>query len=261
MKASSDAPHDVKNFSGGTEEKSKSYSESLAIPIAIVVAGALIAASVYMTSGRNVPSVAGDGQARQEQQAGAGNIERVRPVDASDHILGNPDAPVKIVEYSDTECPFCKRFHQTLQQVMDEYGKKGQVALVYRHFPLDQLHSKARTEAGALECANELGGNTAFWAYLDRLFEVTPSNDNLDLAELPRIAAYIGLDAGVFNACVERNAYTGRIEKDVQNAIETGGNGTPWSIVVSESGKKYSLNGAQSYAAVKNLIELALQER
>lgn len=243
----------------GDKAADGSRSESLAIPIAIVIAGALIAVSVYMTSGRSVPLVAEDGQARQNQLAGAGDIDRVRPVDDSDHIFGNPNAPVKIIEYSDTECPFCKRFHQTMRQIMDEYGKNGQVAFVYRHFPLDQLHSKARTEAGALECANELGGNNAFWAYTDRIFEVTPSNDGLDLAELSRIATHVGLDAGAFNACLERNAYTERIEKDVQNAIETGGNGTPWSIVVSESGKKYSLNGAQPYAAVKKLIELALQ--
>ena len=118
------------------------------------------------------------------------------------HILGNPGAPVKLVEFSDFECPFCKRFHLTMKRLMNEYGEDGKVAWVYRHFPLVSLHSKARREAQAAECASELGGNEAFWAYSDRLFEVAPSNNRLDLALLPRIAQLIGLDRAKFEACL-----------------------------------------------------------
>lgn len=116
------------------------------------------------------------------------SVENIKPISDQDHILGNPDAPVKVVEFADTECPFCKRFHPTMHQVIQEYGRSGQVAWVYRHFPIDEIHSKARKEATALECANELGGNTTFWQYTDRLYEITPSNNNLDLNELSRIA-------------------------------------------------------------------------
>jgi len=115
----------------------------------------------------------------------------MKPVSDGDHILGDKNAPVKIVEFSDTECPFCKRFHTTMQQVVKD--NNGQVAWVYRHFPLDQLHSKARKEAEATECAAELGGNEKFWAYLNRLMEVTPANNGLDPAELLTIASYAGL--------------------------------------------------------------------
>src|SRR3989344_5485116 len=101
--------------------------------------------------------------------------------------------PIAIVEYSDLECPFCKTFQKTLHQIMDEYGESGKVAWVYRHFPLAQLHTKAAKEAEATECAAELGGNAAFWKYADRLFEVTPSNNNLELSQLPVIAAEVGL--------------------------------------------------------------------
>lgn len=116
----------------------------------------------------------------------------VRAVSNEDHVLGDRNAPVKLIEFSDLECPFCKRFHPTAKQVVTEYA--GKVALVYRHFPLDSLHAKARKEAEATECANEQGGNDKFWAYMDRLFDVTPSNDGLDLAELPKIAAFVGLE-------------------------------------------------------------------
>lgn len=230
-----------------------SKTNNIAVPIAIVIAGALIAGAMIYNSNRNIVADTGD---EVEQR---GSLDQMLPVTSEDHIRGNPDAPVKIVEYSDTECPFCKRFHTTMQQVMEEYGNTGQVAWVYRHFPIDQLHSKARREAVATECAGELGGNDKFWAYLDRMMEITPANNGLDLIELPKIAQYIGLNTQEFNECLTSGRYDEKIENHVQNAVATGGNGTPWSIVVGKNVKKYPLSGAQPYTAVKQLIELALQ--
>ncbi|MGB3921882.1 MAG: thioredoxin domain-containing protein [Minisyncoccia bacterium] len=236
----------------------------LTIPIAIVIAGVLIAGGVYLggrrgdTAGITSPQEAG----REEARLSAA-LDNMTPITSKDHIRGNPDAPVKIVEYSDMECPFCKRFHPTMQQVMDEYGKSGKVAWVYRHFPLDQLHPiKARKEAVASECANEQGGNDVFWKYVDRFFELTPSNNQTDVdTVLPQIAREIGLDETKFASCLGSNKYDAHIEEEVQNAIATGGNGTPWNIVVAKNGKKFPLSGAQPYVAVKQLIDLALQEK
>lgn len=229
------------------------------MPVAVVIAGALIAGAVIYSGGKTESSTNTNNPQQQVVAQQTGDLEAMEPVSKDDHIRGNPDAPVKIVEYSDTECPFCKRFHPTMQQVMDEYGKDGKVAWVYRHFPLDQLHSKARKEAEATECAAELGGNDKFWAYLDRLMEVTPANNGLDPAELPKIAQYVGLDTAKFNECLSSGRYAKKIEEHVQNAVATGGNGTPWSIVVGKNGKKYPLSGAQPYTSVKQLIDLALQ--
>src|SRR3990167_11318401 len=138
-------------------------TNALTMPIAVVIAGVLIAGAVIY-SGKTVSSntVVAPQQPVAQQ---TGDLEQMKPISKDDHIRGNPDAPVKIVEYSDTECPFCKRFHDTMKQVMDEYGKTGKVAWVYRNFPLDQLHPKARNEAIALECAGDQGGNDPFWAY------------------------------------------------------------------------------------------------
>lgn len=104
----------------------------------------------------------------------------VSPISSADHIFGNPSAEVLLIEYSDPECPFCKRFQETLKTVMTQYGDNGNVAWVYRHFPLDSIHPKSRKEAEAFECAGELGGSTKFWEYADKLFEITPSNNQLD---------------------------------------------------------------------------------
>lgn len=189
-------------------------------------------------------------------------MELIRAVDENDHVMGDPNAPVKIVEYSDFECPYCKIFHPVMKMVMEEYGKTGQVAWVYRHFPIYQLHPiKAHKEAVASECAAELGGNTAFWEFADRFFEITPSNNKTDIdTVLPKIATGIGLDGVSFNECLKSGKYDEHVREDIKNAKVTGGRGTPWSIVISSSGKKYPINGAQPYDSVKAIIESALYE-
>lgn len=238
---------------------SSSAKNNLAAPAAIVIAGALIAGVVYFSNQGGGVASAPKLEAVAENTSG---LENMRPISSGDHIRGNPNAPVKIVEYSDMECPFCKRFHSTMQQAMDEYGKDGRVAWVYRHFPLDSIHSKARTEAIATECASELGGNDAFWKFIDRFFELTPSNNQTDIQKtLPQIIGEIELDEAKFNSCLASKKYDKHIQDDLGNATATGGNGTPWSIVVTANGKKFPLSGAQPYEAVKQLIELALQEK
>ena len=90
------------------------------IPIAIGIAIILITAAIYTTFGHRTKTVT--------EKSSASASVTIRPIDASDHLLGNPNAPVIMVEYSDLECPFCKRHHDTLKQIMNEYGKTGQVA-------------------------------------------------------------------------------------------------------------------------------------
>ncbi len=232
------------------------------IPAAIIIAGVIIGGAVIYSSGSKPfyknNLVVQANKANPPLKEAGGDL---KPVTGEDHILGSPNAPVKIVEFSDTECPFCKRFHQTMKQVIDEYGKNGQVAWVYRHFPLDAIHSKSRKEAEATECANELGGNDKFWKYLDRLFEITPSNNQLGLEQLPDIAAYVGLDKTKFLECLNSGKYANRVADNLSDAQNSGGNGTPWSIVIARNGKSFPLSGAQPISSVKALIETALQEK
>ena len=189
----------------------------------------------------------------------------VKPVSGEDHIRGNANAPVKVVEFSDFECPFCKSFHSSMKQVMESYEKDGKVAWIYRHFPVDELHSKARKEAQAAECAAELGGNKAFWTFADRLFEVAPSNNHLDLALLPDIAEKMGLDRSKFEACLTGDQKGGKfaehIEADVQDATASGATGTPYSLVIGANGHIFPVNGAMPPRAVKAIIDTALKEK
>ena len=130
------------------------------IPLAIVLAGVFVAAAIYFGGSTPRPS---------SEQANQPTNINIAAVTATDHIVGSRSAALVIVEYSDTECPFCKVFHSTMKEVVSTYG--GEVAWVYRHFPIAQLHAKAAKEAEATECANELGGNQAFWKYIDKLLK------------------------------------------------------------------------------------------
>ncbi|MHB8132267.1 MAG: thioredoxin domain-containing protein, partial [Mobilitalea sp.] len=109
----------------------KSFLENIPLPLSVIIAGGLIAGAVYVSNTKR-PVVAGNQPQAIAQQL-TGDLEKMKAVTSDDHVRGNPDALVKIVEYSDPECPFCKRFHDTMKQVMDEYGKDGKVAWVYRN--------------------------------------------------------------------------------------------------------------------------------
>lgn len=257
------------NFEDGEYSRPQPAGNKWLLPVSILVAGVMIAGAVVYSTGRNAleQEAATSGKASAQREAappvfGSGSADNIRPITGNDHILGNPEAPVKVVEFADAECPFCKRFHPTMQQLIKEYGRNGQVAWVYRHFPLDQIHSKARKEAQATECANELGGSAKFWEYTDRLYEVTPSNNNLDLSILPQIAKEVGLDQNQFEACLAGDSrggkYADHIEEDYQDAVRSGGTGTPYSIVIAPNGQKFPITGAQPYTAVKQIIDTAL---
>ena len=229
----------------------------LNIPLAIVFAGILIAGAVIYTGGegRGNANVNAERQNQQEQER---SLSAMRPVGDRDYIRGNRNAEVMVVEYSDTGCPLCKQFHFTMKRIMEEYGASGRVAWVYRHFPLDRFPN-SRIEATAFECAGELGGNEKFWQYVDRLYEITPSNGGLAISELPKIAEYVGLDVAGFNECIDSGRHNSKVEEDLQNAIATGGRGTPWSIIVTRDGKKVPISGAYPFEQIKAEIDQLLR--
>lgn len=179
---------------------------------------------------------------------------KIEPVTSNDHILGNTDtATVYVVEYSDLECPFCKVFHETMHRVVEHYD--GKVAWVFRQFPIDSLHTKAREEAHASECVAELGGNTAFWSYIDRIFETTTSNDGLDLSVLPIFAIDLGIDKALFTECMTSNRHAEKIKAMEDDGIAAGLQGTPYSVIVTQKGKTVPINGNLPFSEVIKLID------
>lgn len=232
--------------------------EKFSVPLAIVIAGGLIAGALYFSNIKATTQIAVKAPT-QNTDLGSTGPSQMKPVTADDHILGNPNASLVIVEYSDLECPFCKQFHTTMRRVMDEYGADGKVAWVYRHFPINELHPKARKEAEATECANELGGPTKFWQYTNMVYDTTISNNTLDPAQLPIIAGKVGLDVKAFNTCLASGKYANLVEAEYQDAVKAGGQGTPNSIIISKDGTKTVVQGAQPYENLKATIDALLQ--
>lgn len=186
---------------------------------------------------------------------------KVVPVDpAKDHIRGNLDAEVSVIEYSDFECGFCKRVHPTLQQVVENYD--GKVNWVYRHYPLPFHDPLATKEAIASECAAEQGGNDAFWSYTDLIFATTTSNGNgLQEDQLPQMAAQIGLNQQDFEKCLVSGKYDQHIKQEMSEGSQAGVSGTPGNIVINNSTSESRLvSGAQPFTSFKSAIDALLQE-
>lgn len=217
----------------------KKPTQVLNIPTAILIAGAIIAISIIWTkapSDINSKASVADANSALEQ-----NIKKVT---SDDHIFGSPGAKIKIVEYSDPSCPFCKVFHNTMRKIMSDYGASGNVAWIYRSYPLDKadasgriLHPNAGRESQAMECAGDLGGNDAFWKYTNRLYEITPSvtgtaPNGLDQSQLPVIASFVGLNVEDFNNCLSSGKFKSKIEQEFTDGVNIGIQGTPTSIIV-----------------------------
>ncbi len=225
---------------------------NIQIVIAIVVAALIIGGAIMLSNKQPSANKPVDGVPTDTTKATG-----PKAVSAEDHIRGgNIDSKVKVIEFSDTECPFCKRFHQTTTQLSQKYGDK--VAFVYRHFPLTQLHQQATTEAHATECAFELGGNEKFWQFLDKIYEITPSNDGLDLAQLPVIAKQLGLDEAKFNECQKSEKHMGKIEASFNDGVSAGAKGTPFTVILGPNGAKEIISGAQPSQTVEKVIDAML---
>ncbi len=224
------------------------------VPTAIIIAGLIIAGAIFYDKKSTSQPTANPSGQNQAAAHAASPADNIQPVTDKDHILGSPDALITIVLFSDLECSFCKRFHATMQQVMNDYGKNGKVRWVFRHLPLD-IHPKSKNEAIASECAADLSGNDAFWKYINRVFEITPSNNGLDPAELPKIATYIGLDQAKFSACLTSGKFDQRIAETSQDGMKSGAQGTPYSVIIGPNGKKSVIPGALPYSDVKKAID------
>lgn len=230
--------------------------KDLLIPVSIVIAGACVGLGLYLSGGGAAPTgVAGVPTPAAQP---ADTTDQIAQVTAEDYIKGDLDAPIKIVEFSDFDCPFCSRFHTAMDQVI---ANNDDVAWVYRHFPLEQLHPQARAVSRAAECVGELAGQDAFWIFTDRYFEIRGNNDGTPHGELiPQLALEAGVTQAPFVECFESERTDSLVQADIDNAIATGGRGTPWSVVIGPTGKTYPVNGALPAAAIEQIIQLARDE-
>jgi len=223
--------------------------ENLFIPIAIIIGALIIAGAILYTTKisresspqKEIVSLS-PGEEKKEGEVAKFTITE------ENHIRGDLASPVTIVEFSDFQCPFCARFHPTMQQVLAEY--QGKVRWVYKHFPLDQIHPQARPAAEASECIFEQKGNDGFWGFTDALFE---NQSKLGESFYKELAVQIGVNTDQFNQCLSSRKYKDKVEADYQEGIKAGVRGTPGSFVNGEP-----LPGAVPYEAVKAVVDQAL---
>ena len=177
------------------------------------------------------------------------------PVEVSiddDAVKGDKNAPVTIVEFSEYQCPYCKRYvDQTFVQIKENYIDTGKVKYVFRDFPLG-FHEHAKNAAIAAECAREQGGDDMYWEYHDVLFENSP---NLAVDQLKQYATDLGLSTSKFNSCLDNEEYADEVDADMKEGSGYGVRGTPGFFI---NGRLIS--GAQPYESFEKIIEEELSK-
>lgn len=238
------------------QEKNDSGDRYL-IPGAIIVAGVLIAGAVYYSTVVQKTAMPKDG-ADKIQNAPHVNVGEL--YGASDPMLGNPSAPVTVVEFSDFQCPFCGRFFREAElQIIANYVKTGKVKFVYKDFAF--LGDESISSAHAARCAGEQG---KFWQYHDYLFKYIwdnyyskgKSGENVGAfseAHLLQFAGAVGLNQADFAACVKSDKYKDAITASTATGKQNGVNGTP-GIFINDT----LIVGAQPYVEFAKAIDAAL---
>lgn len=229
-----------------TIKKDTLWKYSTFILAAILIVGAFV---FFMDkdNGNTAPTgnvVNNPGQQLPEQNA------RVE-VDADDDaVIGDKNAPVEIIEFSDYECPFCQRhYQQTYGQIKKDYIDTGKVKYALRDFPLS-FHQQAQKAAEAAECAGELGGDEAYFKMHDKLFGEGVAKG---VEGFKAYAKAIGLDTKKFNDCLDSGKMSSEVAKDISDGGAAGVQGTPAFFI---NGKL--LSGAQPFSAFKQAIDAEL---
>jgi protein-disulfide isomerase len=185
--------------------------------------------------------------------------QKPKEVTDADHIRGNKNAKVTLIEYSDFECPFCKNFAATINSVMETYGDK--IRLIYRHYPLS-FHENAQKEAEASECVANLGGNDAFWKFLDAIYERTTSNGTgFALSALGPLAAEVGVDQQQFQSCLDSGKYASLVKDSITEGSSVGVNGTPATFIIDSKGNSQLIVGAQPIESFKTALDKIFTEK
>lgn len=165
---------------------------------------------------------------------------------AGNPALGPDNAPVTVVEFSDFQCPYCRQVQPALKRLMTEY--EGKVRLVFRDYPLRNIHPQAQKAAEAAQCAAE---QQKFWPYHDKLFAST----GLQVEDLKKYAQELELNTEQFNTCLDSNKHAKGVDEDMQAGQQVGVSATPSFFV-----NGMPLSGAASYERFKELVDTALEQ-
>ncbi len=225
-----------------------SQQSSITVPIAIVFGFSLIALAVYFSGIGSTTEIKPPVQNTEVVKNG-----KIKPIDGTDYIRGNPNAPILVVEYSDYDCAFCKNFHETMNQIMNEFGVTGRVAWVYRQFPIKELHPNSTRISEAALCVGELAGNDGFWKFSDSVFKERGDTELTNISRLPEYALAAGVDKDAYIKCIDSNKHQKSIEDSINEGKGLGIEGTPHSYVIIGN-QQADIEGAQPHPVVRQII-------
>lgn len=229
-------------------------NENFLVPLSILIAGIFIGIAIYFTS-NNDPIIIEKKENQGEEKIVA------RKVDPSiDHILGNKNADIFLIEYSDLECSFCKNYNKNVvKKLKQKYTNNDKIAFVFRNFPLTSKHPSSFEEAVSLECAAELGGNEKFFEFKEKIFLETASNGNFSSSRLIEIAEELKLGEFEFSACLKNSQSIKKVSDSYDEAISLGLNSTPSVFLQLKSGETYSLPA--EFTVTENLIDAYFSDK
>ena len=175
------------------------------------------------------------------------------------NIYGNINARFTLVEFSDLECPFCKRFHDTPKKIVE--ASKGMINWQWKHLPLDFHNPAAKRQSLAAECVREQKGNKAFWVFLDDVFNKSRGNGQ-GVEDLASLVSGVGANVTEAQKCISNGSYSDKIAEDIKQATNHGINGTPATFIVDNStGRTQLLGGAQPPQAIMAVIQRMITEQ
>lgn len=186
-----------------------------------------------------------------------------RRIDDSDFPTQNTKSDIVVVEYSDTECPFCAQIQPTILKLKENYG--SDVSFVYRYFPLTQIHPGAFGEAQAAFCVGKLLGAKKRTDYIDSLFAYKISKQNMVLPEggAEALAKNVGVNINSFRACLNSPESSDAINASIEDGIAAGVEGTPATFILRKRGDEYEIlaqaDGARPYEYFKAILDNALK--
>ena len=235
------------------------------IKIVLLILGAFVIGSLwtkvqYLEKTKNQPPLPTNNVAQAPSDNGA-------PIKVSvddDPVLGDKNAKITLIDFSDYECPFCKRhFTDTYPQLKKDYIDTGKVKMVFRDLPLN-FHVNATQEAEAAECARKQGGDAVYFQYHDQIFTKTTSNGTgLALEQLPIIAKDLKLNVDQFQQCLDSGEFKNEVEKDLADAAKVGATGTPTFFIGRSTADGVidgiKIVGAQPFSAFKAIIDEKLK--
>ena len=229
--------------------------------ISTVVLGILLLISIF-TGGFGLNGNKDDDNGVIIDDSGNNQPKDVKVSLDDDPVLGEKNAPVTIIEFSDYQCPFCRKsFREVLPLIKKNFIDTGKVKLVFRDFPLTSIHPSALPAAEAAECADDEG---KYWEMHDKIFneqnKLNPSGGTVAFTkeDLKKWASEIGLDTTKFNNCLDTEKYLKEVQKDFNDGASYGVQGTPAYYVGNEKNGYKLISGAQPYQVFEQAINSLL---